>query len=130
MVREPVESRIAKWLYRYSSQSVCPFIVKFARELADDSPVAPREALGGKDARTLPREILVMDVDGHRAAFRGSPMKRAKLRGSKRNAAAVLGNVGTADDVDVLTRALDDADALVREHAAWALAQIGARGDA
>jgi epoxyqueuosine reductase len=57
-------------------------------------------------------------------------MKRAKLRGLKRNAAAVLGNVGTADDVDVLTRALDDADALVREHAAWALAQIGARGDA
>jgi hypothetical protein len=35
-------------------------------------------------------------------------MKRAKLRGLKRNAAVVLGNVGTAEDVDVLTRALDD----------------------
>ena len=32
-------------------------------------------------------------------AFRGSPMKRAKLRGLKRNAAVVLGNVGTADEL-------------------------------
>jgi hypothetical protein len=37
-------------------------------------------------------------------AFKGSPMKRAKLRGLKRNATVVLGNVGDADDVDVLTR--------------------------
>jgi epoxyqueuosine reductase QueG len=58
------------------------------------------------------------------AAFKGSPMKRAKLRGLKRNAAVVLGNVGTADDVDVLTRALDDDEPLVREHAMWALARL------
>ena len=51
-------------------------------------------------------------------------MKRAKLRGLKRNAAVVLGNVGSADDVDVLTRALDDEESLVREHAAWALGRI------
>jgi epoxyqueuosine reductase len=31
------------------------------------------------------------------AAFRGSPMKRAKLHGLKRNAAVVLGNVGTRE---------------------------------
>jgi epoxyqueuosine reductase len=51
-------------------------------------------------------------------------MKRAKLRGLKRNAAVVLGNVGTDDDVDVLTRALGDPEPLVREHAAWALARL------
>ncbi len=45
-------------------------------------------------------------------AFKGSPMKRAKLRGLKRNVAVVLGNVGTAEDVDVLTRALDDPEPL------------------
>jgi hypothetical protein len=33
-----------------------------------------------KDARTLAREILAMDVDAYRAAFKGSPMKRAKRR--------------------------------------------------
>jgi epoxyqueuosine reductase len=67
-----------------------------------------------------------MDVDAYRAAFRGSPMKRAKLPAMKRNAAVVLGNVGTADDVEVLTRALDDEEPLVRQHAAWALDRLGA----
>ncbi|HZF69133.1 MAG TPA: HEAT repeat domain-containing protein [Gemmatirosa sp.] len=69
-----------------------------------------------------------MDMDAYRVAFRGSAMKRAKLPMMKRNAAVVLGNVGTADDVHVLTRALGDPEPLVREHAAWALIQIGSSG--
>ena len=105
-------------------QDVCPYNVKFARELAGDSPYGAREALGGKDARTLAREILGMTQPEFSAAFKGSPMKRAKLRGLKRNAAVVLGNVGSAEDVDVLARALDDEEPLVREHAAWALRSI------
>jgi epoxyqueuosine reductase len=104
---------------------VCPWNARFAKELPEDSPFKPREALAGKDARQLAREILAMDVDAYRAAFRGSPMKRAKLPMLKRNAAVALGNVGTADDVDVLTRALDEEpDSMVREHAAWALRRI------
>ena len=56
-------------------------------------------------------------------------MKRTKLRGLKRNTAVVLGNVGTAEDVDVLTRALlNDAEPPVREQAAWALDSIRAGG--
>jgi epoxyqueuosine reductase len=98
--------------------------VRFARELADDSPFAPRTVLAGRDARTLARELLGMAPEEFPAAFKGSPMKRAKLRGLKRNAAVVLGNVGTTDDVPVLTRALDDPEPLVREHAAWALAKL------
>ena len=49
----------------------------------------------------------------------------------KRNAAVVLGNVRTAsqmekvEDVQVLTRALDDLEPLVREHASWALRRAG-----
>ena len=69
----------------------------------------------------LAREILAMSRQEFSAAFKGSPMKRAKLRGLKRNAAVVLGNVGTAEDVDVLASALADPAPLVREHAAWAL---------
>jgi epoxyqueuosine reductase QueG len=73
----------------------------------------------------LAREILAMSRQEFSAAFKGSPMKRAKLRGLKRNAAVVLGNVGTAEDVDVLASALADPEPLVREHAAWALGRIG-----
>jgi len=59
------------------------------------------------------------------AAFKGSPMKRAKLRGLKRNAAVVLGNVGTADDVGLLERVRDEEpEAMVRDHVAWALARL------
>ena len=83
--------------------------------------------LAGKDARQLARDILAMSDGDFRTAFARSPMKRAKLRGLKRNAAVALGNVGTADDVDVLARALDDPEPLVREHLAWALARIAAR---
>jgi epoxyqueuosine reductase len=100
------------------AQSVCPWNVRFAKELPEDSPFRPREALAGRDARTLAREVLAMDVEDYRAAFQGSAMKRAKLPAMKRNAAVVLGNVGTAKDIEVLTRALDDPEPLVREHAA------------
>jgi epoxyqueuosine reductase len=111
-------------------QDVCPWNVRFSKELPNDSPYRPREALAGKDARMLARELLGMTPAEFSAAFRGSPMKRAKLRGLKRNAAVVLGNVGTADDVDVLTCALDDEAPLVREHAAWALGRIASRAGA
>jgi epoxyqueuosine reductase len=108
-------------------QDVCPWNAKFATRLSDDSPYLARDALGTNDARTLARAVLGMSPDDFTVAFKGSPMKRAKLRGLKRNAAVVLGNVGTDEDTGVLTRALDDAEPLVREHARWALETIGVR---
>jgi epoxyqueuosine reductase len=88
---------------------------------------ASREALAGKDARTLARVLLGMTQVEFSAAFKGSPMKRAKLRGLKRNAAVVLGDIGNPDDVPVLERALDDPEPLVREHAAWAIDRVRRR---
>jgi len=102
---------------------VCPWNVKFSQELAVGSPFAAREFIAGKDARTLAADILALDQAAFSAAFRKSPMKRAKLRGLKRNAAVVLGNVGTKDDIDVLTRAQQADEPLVPEHARWALAR-------
>jgi len=109
-------------------QDVCPYNVKFAQALPDDSPYAPRAALGSKDVRTLARDLLGMTQQTFSAAFKGSPMKRAKLRGLKRNAAVVLGNVGTTDDVGPLGRVRDEEpDEMVREHAAWALSRLERR---
>jgi epoxyqueuosine reductase len=67
--------------------------VSFAKELPDASPFRAREFLAGKDARTLARDLLAMSQEEFSRAFKGSPMKRAKLTGLKRNAAVVLGNI-------------------------------------
>ena len=123
-------SGIAIRVYRHVSQDVCPWNVRFARQLPEESPFQPREVLRGKDSRTLARELLAMSPEEFSAAFRKSPMKRAKLRALKRNAAVVLRNVGTVEDVAVLAQALDHPEPLVREHAAWALDSIRARGSA
>jgi epoxyqueuosine reductase len=122
-VPPPVASGIAKWVYRHISQEVCPWNVRFGRGLKEPA-FAPREALAAKDTWQLARDLLGMTPEEFARAFKGSPMKRAKLRGLMRNAAAVLGNIGTPEDADVLTRAVDDPELLVREHAAWALERI------
>ena len=105
-------------------QDVCPWNVRFAQELKEAS-FRPRDAIAGRDARTLARELLAMTQDEFAEGFRGSPMKRAKLRGLKRNAAVVLGNVGAEVDVPALAAALCDAEPLVRSHSARALGRIG-----
>ena len=107
-------------------QACCPWNQRFAQALKEPA-FAEREVLAGKSTRQLARELLAMTQVEFSAAFKNSPMKRAKLRGLKRNAAVVLGNVGAGDDVDVLTRALADEEPLVREHAAWALAELQRR---
>lgn len=73
----PAPSARANYGYDVS-RDVGPWTVRFAREL--EEPVfAPRDALAGKDARTLAREILGMTQKEFSAAFKRSPMKRANL---------------------------------------------------
>jgi epoxyqueuosine reductase len=123
-IPEPLRERMGGLLYGCDvCQDVCPWNVRFARA-SSESAFVTRAALAGRDARTLAREILAMDDEAFRTAFKGSPMKRAKLRGLKRNAAVVLGNVGTSDDVPALVAALEDPELLVRRHSAWALERV------
>jgi epoxyqueuosine reductase len=104
-------------------QEVCPWNEKFALPLREEA-FKPRSAIAAKDAPTLARELLEMSQEEFSVAFKGSPMKRAKLRGLKRNAAVVLGKIGMDADMDVLSHALDDPEPLVRDHAAWALQRL------
>jgi epoxyqueuosine reductase len=71
-------------------QSVCPWNAKFSQALEVDSPFRARGFIAGKDAVTLATDILALDQEQFSAAFRKSPMKRAKLAGLQRNAAVVL----------------------------------------
>lgn len=104
-------------------QDVCPWNVSFSSELTEPA-FRSRDFLTGKDARTLARDLLGLTQSEFSAAFKNSPMKRAKRRGLARNAAVVLGNIGTAEDIPVLQTALHHDEALVHEHAAWALNQL------
>ena len=107
-------------------QEVCPWNVRFSRNLREDS-LRPREMIGSRDVRAVAADILRMDEDSFRSAFRGSPMKRAKLRGLKRNAAVALGNVGAAIDLPALHEARASSDPLVAEHLDWAIERIESR---
>ena len=68
---------------------MCAGHVKFARE-AQEPRFEARAVLVRKDARTLATEILAISEDEFRAAFKGSPMTRAKSAGLRRNAEVVL----------------------------------------
>lgn len=80
---------MAKGFRGQSCQACFPSNVKFAQEVQE-----PRFEKGAvfadKDARTLATAILAMSEDEFRTAFKGSPMKRAKLAGVRRNAGVVL----------------------------------------
>ncbi len=80
-------------------------------------------------ARELPelREMLRWDEATFTDHMRGSPMRRLKLQRFRRNLCIVLGNVGTAEDLTSLRVAAADQDAMVAEHARWAVGQIESR---
>ena len=69
--------------------------------------------------------LLDLDDEGFRERFRKSPIKRAKRVGLQRNVCVALGNIGDSMAVPALVLAINSPDALVREHAAWALGRIG-----
>ena len=107
-------------------QEVCPWNERFARP-AEDEAYRAREGLDGPSLVDLADQLLGLDDREFRAVFRDSPIKRAKRAGLLRNVCVALGNWGVAEAVPALVRALDDDDALVRGHAAWALGRVGTR---
>lgn len=57
--------------------------------------------------------------------FRGTALERTKRRGLLRNVCVAMGNSGNTAFIPLLESLVDDEEALVREHAAWALTQLG-----
>ena len=70
-------------------------------------------------------DLMGMDEAAWDTFSRGSAIRRAKREGFLRNVAVALGNWGSPQAVPALVRALEDAEPLVRGHAAWALGRIG-----
>lgn len=101
-------------------QEVCPWNVRFG-QYTNEPTFTPRPEIV---APALLKLISLTD-DEFRDRFRGSPIKRVKRRGLLRNVAVALGNWGNQKAVPALVEALNDQEALIRGHVAWALGQIG-----
>ncbi len=70
------------------------------------------------------RQLAMLTDDEFRTLFRESPIKRIKRSRFVRNICVALGNIGTLQDLPVLTALSEDPDPLIAEHALWAAEQI------
>ncbi len=117
----PVELRplMGNWVFGCDvCQAVCPY--------NRQAPPARNLTFSAELDRVAPplAELLALDDAAFRARFRGTPLLRAKRRGLVRNACVAAGNSGDVSLIPALTPLLADAEPLVREHAAWALARL------
>lgn len=71
---------------------------------------------------------LETDADELRARYERLYVPRNDVRYLRRNALVALGNAGTAEQRSLAAAYLDDADPMLRQHAAWAVARLDARG--
>ncbi|NCF66567.1 MAG: tRNA epoxyqueuosine(34) reductase QueG [Chloroflexi bacterium] len=121
----PLELRplIGNWVYGCDvCQEVCPFN-RFAQP-------AKERAFWSRtwdDVAPALQDILLLDEEGFARRFANSPVKRIKRSRLLRNACVAAGNWGSDKSVPALVALLEDPDALVRGHAAWALFRIGGR---
>jgi len=99
-------------------QDVCPWNRR--------APVTAEAAFAARELPAL-TELVALGDEEYRQRLGGSPLRRARRRGLARSAAVALGNSGDAAAVSPLEAALDDPDAEVREHAAWALERLAGR---
>ena len=108
-------------------QEVCPYNKPASAGQGRHSErVEPESLVAAPDQRRISlSELLVLDDAGFRFRFRGTPVPRAKRRGLVRNACVAAGNAGDPTLVPALVLLLDDAESLIRGHAAWALGRIG-----
>jgi len=101
--------------------AVCPWN-RFARE----GSIMKSRARPDLDQASL-LELLELNDAGFKTKFAGTPVLRTKRRGLLRNVCVALGNAGDASALPGLTRAAADPDAIISEHARWAIDEIEAR---
>jgi epoxyqueuosine reductase len=118
-IPEPLRPALGRHVFGCDiCQDVCPWNRK--RHESAESAFEPR---AGAVAPRL-EELAGLDAASFGERFRRSPVKRAKRRGLLRNVALAIANAGDVSKTPVLQALAQDEDALVREHAAWALARL------
>jgi epoxyqueuosine reductase len=127
-IPEPLREPQASWVFGCDvCQEVCPWNLRTKRRVpADDAGVraelAPREAWR---APPLAR-LLALGEDDFFALAGGTALTRTRWRGLVRNALVAAGNSADPRLIPAVRRHADGADALLAEHARWALAKLEA----
>lgn len=106
-------------------QEVCPWNLRSRRQVPEDR-AGLRERLRARPQWLEPSLAWILDLDesAWREATRRTALRRSKYRGLLRNALVVAGNSGCTDLIPALKRHADCDDAMIAEHARWALARL------
>ena len=112
---------MGRWVFGCDEcQEVCPYT---GAASVDRDDAFEGRALDNVYPRL--RWLLTMTEDEFREIYRGTPVLRTKRAGLARNAAIALGNSSTDADLATLEQVVQSHDiALVRGHAAWAMARL------
>jgi epoxyqueuosine reductase len=102
---------------------VCPWN-RFARQTREARFQLPARL----ETLTL-RQLAALTEEEFRTLFHYSPVKRLKRARFIRNVCVALGNVGTPEDLRLLSQLGRDTDPLIAEHASWAAEQIRNRAN-
>ncbi len=111
--------RMGNWVYGCDDcQTACPF-----NRFAPESHETAFAAVSPDRAAPPLVELLALTPETFAARFAGSPILRIKRDRLVRNACIAAGNWRGVEAIPPLEALLADESPLVREHAAWALAQ-------
>ncbi len=116
----PVELRgqFGRWFFGCDAcQNACPHNTN-APDTAEED-FRPKNAWIDLEALLQTPDEALMDQ------FIGTPLRRPGPEALKRNACVVLGNMGDTAAIGPLLLAAESNSALIREHARWALSQLG-----
>lgn len=118
----PVELRpkIGNWLFGCDlCQEVCPLNVR-----AEVTDVADFVQVKAGALEPLAEILAIGDDEEFTRRFAGSPLMRAGRRGLIRNACIVAANNGAVELLPQLRALAEGPDALIAEHAAWAVGRL------
>jgi epoxyqueuosine reductase len=97
-------------------QDVCPWNRR--------SPVTREPAFQPRTFAPSLERLAALNETDFRQLFRDTPVSRAKYRGFLRNVAVAMGNAGLEKFRDPLKKLAGSEDAIVAEHARWALRRL------
>ncbi len=119
-VPEELREGMGSWIFGCDiCQDVCPWNRK-----SPFSSVSEFEPAPGPSETDL-KALAGLTPEDFAERYRNTAMTRTKRRGLLRNVAIALGNTRNPEVLPALEGLLNQDDAVVRRHAAWALAQIG-----